>query len=190
MGVSMSATQMRRGDRLMPETETLAMLQRGFSGRLAVIGEDGYPYCVPMLYLWRDGEVWLHSTRARGHMRGAIDSQSRVCFEIDEPEEVFPYGRFECDTGLGYRSVILFGRIRVVEDTAAKQGFFEALMRKYAKPQWKHRPRNFFPRMDQISLYAIAVERMTGKRSPLPDLSGQWPAIDRTMTPDADPDAR
>ena len=43
---------------------------------------------------------------------------------------------------------------------------------------------------DQISLYAIAVERMTGKRTPLPDLSGQWPAIDRTMTTDADPDER
>ena len=184
---------MRRGERLMPEEESRVMLQKGFSGRLAVIGEDGFPYCLPMLYVWHDGEVWLHSARVRGHLRSSIDAEPRVCFEIDEPEQVFPYGRFECDTGLGYCSVILFGRIRVVEEAAAKQRFFEALMRKYARPEWqasgawKERPRDFFPRMDQISLYAVAVERMTGKRSPLPDAANQWPALDRTMTPNADP---
>ena len=179
--------RMRRGDRLMPEADTLAMLEQGFSGRLSVIGEDGYPYCVPMLYLWLEGEVWLHSTRARGHLRSSIDAEPRVCFEIDAPEEVFAYGRFECDTGLAYCSVILFGRIRVVEELAAKQRFFEALMRKYAKGKWPERPRDFFPRIDQISLYAITAQRMTGKRTPLPEVSNQWPAADRTMTPDADP---
>jgi hypothetical protein len=76
-----------------------------------------------------------------------------------------------------------------VEEVSAKQRFFEALMRKYANPGWKERPRDYFPRMDQISLYAVTVERMTGKHSPLPDVSSQWPATDRTMTPDADPKA-
>ena len=188
MGLTMSTPpRLRRADRLMPEFDTLAMLQQGFAGRLAVIGTDGYPYCVPLLYLWLDGEVWLHTTRAHGHLHSCINAEPRACFEIDEPEEVFPYGRFECDTGLAYRSVILFGRIRAVEDRLAKQRFFEALMRKYAKSSWQERPRDFFPRMDQISMCAITVERMTGKRTPLPDLSNQWPAIDRTMTPNADP---
>jgi len=45
---------------------------------------------------------------------------------------VFDYGRFECDSGLAYQSVILFGKIRVVEDKAAKQRFCEALMRNTA----------------------------------------------------------
>jgi nitroimidazol reductase NimA-like FMN-containing flavoprotein (pyridoxamine 5'-phosphate oxidase superfamily) len=171
----------------MTEADTLAMLQQGRVGRLAVVGGDGYPYCVPLLYVCLNGEVWLHTTRAHGHLRGCIGAEARVCFEIDEPEEVFPYGRFECDTGLAYRSVILFGHIRVVEDGAAKQQFFEALMRKYAKAGWRERPRDFFPRMDQISLYSIMIERMTGKQTPLPDISQQWPAIDRTMTPNAVP---
>jgi nitroimidazol reductase NimA-like FMN-containing flavoprotein (pyridoxamine 5'-phosphate oxidase superfamily) len=171
----------------MPEADTLAMLQQGFAGRLAVIGTDGYPYCVPLLYLWLDGEVWLHTTGAHGHLRSCIDAETKACFEIDEPEEVFPYGRFECDTGLAYRSVILFGKIRVAEDENAKQRFFETLMGKYANPSWQERPPGFFPRMHQITLYAFAIERMTGKRTPLPDLSNQWPASDRTVTPNADP---
>jgi nitroimidazol reductase NimA-like FMN-containing flavoprotein (pyridoxamine 5'-phosphate oxidase superfamily) len=178
---------MRRAERLMSEADTLQMLEKGFCGRIAVMGEDGYPYCVPLLYIWQGEEIWLHTARAQGHLRRSTEAQQRVCFEIDEPEQVYPYGRFECDTGLGYRSVIVFGQIRVVEDANSKQQFFAALMQKYGNPEWPERPRNFFPRLDQISLYAIAVDRMTGKHSPLPEVSRQWPALDRTATPNAKP---
>jgi hypothetical protein len=59
-------------------------------------------------------------------------------------------------------------------------------MEKYGKPN-SIRPRNFFPRLDAITVYAITVERMTGKERTLPELSEQWPAKDRTMTPNAQP---
>ena len=74
---------------------------RGFAGRLATVSEDGYPYCVPLLYVWADGQVFLHGTSARGHLRRNVEREPRVCFEIDEPDEVFDYGRFECDSGPG-----------------------------------------------------------------------------------------
>jgi uncharacterized protein len=80
--------------------------------------------------------------------------------------------------------VCLFGRIRIVDDREVKQRFCEALMAKYGKPETK-RPKGFFPRIDVITVYAIAVERMTGKECPLPPLSEQWPAKDRTKTPNA-----
>jgi hypothetical protein len=80
----------------------------------------------------------------------------------DEQEGVFDYGRFECDSGLAYRSVCLFGQIRIVDDKKVKQRFFQALMAKYGKPETK-RPEGFFPRIDIITLYAIEVERMTGR---------------------------
>jgi hypothetical protein len=80
--------------------------------------------------------------------------------------------------------VCLFGQIRIVEDREVKQRFCEALMAKYGKPETK-RPKGFFPRIDVITVYAIAVERMTGKECPLPPLSEQWPAKDRTKSPNA-----
>jgi nitroimidazol reductase NimA-like FMN-containing flavoprotein (pyridoxamine 5'-phosphate oxidase superfamily) len=103
--------QMRRADKVMSETRTLETLQQGFCGRLATIGEDGYPYCVPMLYVWLNGEVCLHNAKTRGHLRANVDHESRVCFEIDDPGAVFPYGRFECDTSVAFKSVVLFGNI-------------------------------------------------------------------------------
>ena len=117
-------------------------------------------------------------------MRANIESDRRVCFEVDEQEGVFDYGRFECDSGLAYRSVCLFGRIRSVDDKKAKQRFCEALMAKYGKPETQ-RPKGFFPRIDVITVYAISVERMTGKEQSMPPLSEQWPAKDRTKTPNA-----
>jgi hypothetical protein len=178
--------QVRRADKVMPDERALDMLKRGFCGRLATLGADGYPYCVPLLYVWMDDEVYVHNTRARGHLRANVDHESRVCFEVDEPGQVFPYGRFECDSSVAYRSVILFGRIRVVEEGATAQRFFELLMAKYAKADWV-RPKGFFPRIDQITLYAIVPERITGKETPLPEISQQWPALDRTKSPDAKP---
>jgi nitroimidazol reductase NimA-like FMN-containing flavoprotein (pyridoxamine 5'-phosphate oxidase superfamily) len=180
----MSSPQLRRSDRVMSEQRACDMLERGFSGQLATIGEDGYPYCIPLLYIWMDREVYVHTSSARGHFRANVEREPRVCFEIDQPDQVFDYGRFECDSGLAYRSVILFGRIRIAEDRVAKQRFCEALMAKYGKPDTE-RPKNFFPRIDMITVYAIAVERMTGKEMALPPLSEQWPAKDRTKTPNA-----
>src|SRR3954447_23833152 len=131
---TMSSPQVRRADRMMSDQRPLQTLAQGFSGHLATVSPDGFPYCIPLLYLWMDGELFLHTTSARGHLRANIEQEPRVCFELDEPEGVFDYGRFECDSGLAYRSVCVFGRIRIIEDAQVKQRFCEALMAKYGKP--------------------------------------------------------
>jgi nitroimidazol reductase NimA-like FMN-containing flavoprotein (pyridoxamine 5'-phosphate oxidase superfamily) len=166
---------------MMPEDRAHQFLVGSFSGRLATIGADGFPYCVPLLYVWMDDQLFVHTTSARGHLRANVEKESRICFEVDEPDQVFDYGRFECDSGLAYSSVILFGTIRIVEERAVKQRFCEMLMQKYGKA--KGRPKGFFPRLDIITVYAIAVERITGKQQVLP--AQQWPAVDFTKTPDA-----
>jgi nitroimidazol reductase NimA-like FMN-containing flavoprotein (pyridoxamine 5'-phosphate oxidase superfamily) len=80
----MSSPQNRRADKVMPAERTREMLAQGYSGRLATVSEDGFPYCIPLLYLWMDGGVYLHTTNARGHLRANIERDRRVCFVIDE----------------------------------------------------------------------------------------------------------
>src|ERR1700744_1243596 len=160
--MKMSAPNLRRADLAMTSEEILRALDRGFAGRLATVSEDGYPYFVPMLYVWADDRVFLHGTSARGHLQTNIRREPRVCFELDEPDEVFDYGRFECDSGLAYRSVILFGRIEIAEDAAGRRWLCGGLMEKSGKPN-SIRPKNFFPRLGIINVYAVTVERMTGK---------------------------
>lgn len=179
-----NAPQVRRTDRLLSEDETLALVEQGFSGTLATTGADGYPYAVPLLHVWMDGKIYVHSTAARGHLRSNVDHDARVCFTVDQPGEVFAYGRFECDTSVSYASAIVFGQITVIDDDSEKVRFCDALMAKYGEKEWG-RPEGFYPRLNHITVYAIDVERMTGKFIPLPQVSEQWPAHDRSASPNA-----
>ena len=41
----------------------------------------------------------------------------------------------------------------------------------------------------EITVYAIAIERLTGKETPLPAVSQRWPSVDQTRSPNAVPPA-
>jgi uncharacterized protein len=178
----MSSPMLRRADRAMTPERSWEMLAGAYSGRLATVSADGSPYCIPLLYVCMDGKIYLHTTSARGHLRANVERDVRVCFQVEETNGVFDYGRFECDSGLAFRSVILFGKICIVKERERKQLFCEELMAKYGKPGTA-RPKNFFPRIDAITVYAITVEHIAGKEMALPPISEQWPAKDRTKTP-------
>ena len=180
----MSSPQLRRQDRSLSEREARELIARAYCGRLATHGSDGWPYIVPLLHVLSGTDILVHNAAARGHLRANVDNETRACFEVDEPIEVFDYGRFECDTGLAYRSAIAYGRIRVLTDRPAKAAFFDAFMAKYGRPD-SGRPKGFYPRLDEVTVYAVAVERMTGKQCPLPAPEERWPAKDRTKSPDA-----
>jgi len=181
-----TAPQVRRIDKLMSEEGIREFMIRAYAGRLATVGPDGWPYIVPLLYVWMNGEIWVHNTSERGHFRNNVDHAARVCFEVDDPGEVFPYGRFECDSSVAYRSVVAFGHIRIIEDQEQKKAFFDRLMAKYSDPRLD-RPRSFYPRLEQVTVYSIVVERMTGKEQQLPAVENRWPAVDNTKTPNASP---
>jgi uncharacterized protein len=59
----------RRTDLVMDEQQACQALLGGYSGRLATVGADGWPYVVPLLYVWKAGVIYLHNARAAGHLR-------------------------------------------------------------------------------------------------------------------------
>ncbi len=181
-----SPPQVRRTDKLMSDARIRELLSTSYCGRLGTVGPDGAPYVCPLLYVWMLGQVWLHNTRASGHLQDSVRHEPRVCFEIDTAGQVFPYGRFQCDTSIEYQSVVVFGRVSIVEDRARKTAFFDALMEKYFSHDTT-RQRGYYPRLDDVTVYVLTVERMTGKETLLPAAQGQWPAVDNTKSPHAVP---
>jgi nitroimidazol reductase NimA-like FMN-containing flavoprotein (pyridoxamine 5'-phosphate oxidase superfamily) len=165
---------LRRADKVMSAAEAGEFLGQAFCGRIATVGPDGYPYVVPNLFVWRDGQVYLHTSKVPGHFLANVHHCDRVSFEVDEPGEVFPYGPVECDTSVSYRSVILFGRIRVIEDAAEKVDFYASFLAKYAPPDSWGRERGSFPRLAGTIVYAITPEAITGKQGQLPALDRRW----------------
>ena len=61
--------EMRRTKQLLSEAETIEILQSCTSGVLAVIGDDDYPYAVPLSYVYKDGKLFFHFAKA-GHKIG------------------------------------------------------------------------------------------------------------------------
>ncbi|HUX74748.1 MAG TPA: pyridoxamine 5'-phosphate oxidase family protein [Steroidobacteraceae bacterium] len=173
--------QLRRADKIMSTAELDALLGAAFCGRTATVDKDGYPYVMPNLFIWQRGQVYLHTTLHAGHFLDNVRHADRVCFEVDEPGEVFPYGEFECDTTISYRSAVIFGRIRIVEEEPEKIAFFAALMAKYAPADSWGRKRGSFPRVAATIVYAITPESMTGKQGVLPAPAARWPM--RTRAP-------
>ena len=175
---------MRRADKQMSPSRASELLASAYCGRLATVGADGAPYICPLLYVWQHGQVWLHNTSALGHLQRNVLHEPRVCFEIDVPGETFAYGRFQCDTALEYQSVLVFGRLHVIQDRDQKTKFFDALMSKYYTEEMG-RPKAFYPRLDDVTVYALTVDLITGKEQTLPAIDARWPTVDKTKSPNA-----
>jgi nitroimidazol reductase NimA-like FMN-containing flavoprotein (pyridoxamine 5'-phosphate oxidase superfamily) len=176
--------QLRRADKIMTAEEVDSFLGGAFCGRTATIGVDGYPYVVPNLFVWHGGIVYLHTARYPGHFVANVKNCERVSFEVDEPGEVFPYGNIECDTSVSYRSVVLFGRIRILDREDEARAFFTRFMTKYAPANSWGREVGSFPRIPATIVYAITPELVTGKHGVLPPLNERWPARNNTLSPE------
>jgi nitroimidazol reductase NimA-like FMN-containing flavoprotein (pyridoxamine 5'-phosphate oxidase superfamily) len=183
----MSEGVVRRKDKELPEAEARALLARAKLAHFGTIGAGGDPYVVPNLFVYADGAIYLH-TAAGGHFHRNVEHAPRICVEIAEMGAIFPYGEFECDTTASYASVVVFGSIGIVAETGAKAQFFDRFLAKYADATWE-RPKGFYPRLDQVTVYRIEIDRLTGKTGPLPGPEEQWPAVNRTKSPGAVPPA-
>ena len=117
---------MRRGRQAMNEEECAAVLQRRTSGVLALSGDDEYPYAVPMSYVYEGGKLYFHCAK-EGHKLDAIRRSSKASFCVIDQDEVIAQ-----EYTTNYRSVIVFGRIRVMEDGPEKDAAIMALAKKYS----------------------------------------------------------
>jgi nitroimidazol reductase NimA-like FMN-containing flavoprotein (pyridoxamine 5'-phosphate oxidase superfamily) len=78
-----SFPEVRRKDRLMSAEDAWAFLAGGYSGRLATVGKDGFPYITPLLHVTSQPRIFVHSANTAGHLRTNVDFCPQVCFEVD-----------------------------------------------------------------------------------------------------------
>lgn len=71
--------KMRRYKQELSLQESQAVLMKGTSGVLAVLGDDDYPYAVPLSYLYDGSRIIFHMAKT-GHKMDAIEKHSKVSF--------------------------------------------------------------------------------------------------------------
>jgi len=105
--------ELTRKQKALPMDECMELLKNEKRGILSVIGDDGYPYGMPMNY-WVDEEgcIWFHCGKEKSHRTDALKNCSKVSFCVCEQGTPV-----EGDWALIVRSVIVFGRIEIIDDT-------------------------------------------------------------------------
>ncbi len=149
--------EMRRSDRLLSPEETIAILQRCDHGVLAMMDESGYPYGVPLSYVYRDGCLYFHGAVNAGQKVKNLRANDKVCFTVVGDTKVMPE-KF----GATYESVIVFGRARELF-AEEKQKALEAVISKYSADFFEGGLKYIAGAFEKTGVFEIAIDHMTGK---------------------------
>ena len=95
--------EMRRKNQLLTKEEAEKILENGTSGTLALLGDEGYPYCVPISYVYNNNKIYFHSAKS-GHKIDAVKNCDKASFCVIDKDEVKPQ-----EYTTYFRSVIAFG---------------------------------------------------------------------------------
>ena len=152
--------EMRRKRQQLTKAECVEILNRNTSGVLAVLGDEGYPYTVPLSYVY-DGEALYFHCAKNGHKLDAIKSCDKVSFCVVDQDDVVPQ-----EYTTYFRSVILFGRASILNDNAEILSAIEKLAIKYYPTDSKeNRDIAIKKEYAAMSIVKISIEHTTGKES-------------------------
>lgn len=152
--------EMRRKRQLLSQEDAAAVLNGGTAGVLALSGDDGYPYAVPLSYVYDGSKIYFHGAK-EGHKIDAIRRCEKASFCVVDRDQVVPeeYTSY-------FRSVIVFGMLRILEDDAEKLEAIEKLAVKYAPENSSQRLKEAIDReWKPLCVMEMTVHHMTGKEA-------------------------
>ncbi len=151
--------QMRRKRQQLAEEESIAILQKATAGTLALLGDDDYPYAVPISYVYHEGRLYFHSA-LEGHKVDAICKCDKASFCVIEQDDVQPekYTTF-------FRSVIAFGRIHIIEDGEEKLETARLIGNRYNPYQDEALQKEIENGFSRMLAIRFDIEHLTGKEA-------------------------
>jgi nitroimidazol reductase NimA-like FMN-containing flavoprotein (pyridoxamine 5'-phosphate oxidase superfamily) len=150
--------EMRRKKQLLTSERTTEVMMRCANGTLACIGDDDYPYSVPVSYVYYNEKIYFHSAKA-GHKIDAISKNGKVSFSVIDEDTIVSeeYTTY-------FRSAIAFGKARRAEGDEWVEAF-KALVEKYSGDQPEDAKLKEIMECTQSYIIAIDVEHITGKEA-------------------------
>ena len=138
--------------------ECIEILKKEPRGVLSVLGDDDYPYGLPINHYYNeeDGKLYFHSGQ-KGHKIDAIKAHDKASFCV------YDQGfRREGEWALNIRSVIVFGRIEIIEDREKVSEICRLLSYRFTDDEAyiDHEIEHSGP---GTMMFALVPEHMTGK---------------------------
>ena len=151
--------EMRRSGQLLSREDCERILNEQTSGVLSVYGDDGYPYGVPLSYVYADGKLYFHSAQT-GHKIDAVRKNNKVSFTIIAQDNIVPE-----EYTTHFRSVIVFGRVRILENDTEKRAAIEQLAEKYMPDLKEGRLQEIDREFSRLCMLELTIDHMTGKEA-------------------------
>lgn len=151
----------RKNKEITDRLEIEDLLSNAMVGRLGSC-LNNIPYITPVNFVYDNNKIYFHSA-LEGRKITNIESNPKVCFEIDELKSIIP-GHSPCASTTEYKSIIVFGDIKFVTDINEKTRALNKLVEKYAPQSVK----TSLPSgaVERTSVLVIKAEEITAKQSP------------------------
>ena len=135
------------------------ILKENTSGVLSVYGEDGYPYGVPLSYVYADGKLYFHSAKD-GHKIDAVRNNNKVSFTVIAQDNIVAeeYTTY-------FQSVIAFGTARILEQDDEKRTAIEQLAEKYMPDLKEGRLQEIEKEFHRLCMIEVTIDSLTGKEA-------------------------
>jgi hypothetical protein len=150
--------KMRRIRQELTKEESIEILEKQTNGILSVMGDDGFPYGVPLSYVYDNDKIYFHCAKS-GHKLDSIKNNDKVCFTVVGMDEVMPSKMTSC-----YQSVIVFGKATIIEDSNEKLRSHMLLADKYSSQFPEQIQEEIEKSIDQMDMVQIEIVHMTGKQ--------------------------
>jgi nitroimidazol reductase NimA-like FMN-containing flavoprotein (pyridoxamine 5'-phosphate oxidase superfamily) len=147
----------RRQDREVDEQEARAILEKGQYGILSTVDAEGAPYGVPLSYVYRDGEIYIHSA-PDGRKVDNLTPGAHFSFCVVGATEVQPEM-----FSTRYESAIASGEVRELVDQA-KINSLGWLIAKYSPGFEKEGAEYIASRHELTRVFALRIEHLSAKR--------------------------
>lgn len=155
----MEFRKMRRSRQQLSKTECDAIFSMGTSGTLALLGDNGYPYAVPISYVYADGRLYFHSAKT-GHKVDAIIQHDKAAFCVIAADEVRP-----SEFTTYFRSVIAFGKIQIIESESERMYAASLLGSKYNPGDDTGLQKELEKGLSHMLILRLDIDHLSGKEA-------------------------
>ena len=152
--------EMRSKANMLTNEEVENILKISPNGTLALYGENGYPYSVPVNFVYSDGKIYFHGA-AEGYKLDCMKKDPHVSFSVIGKDDIAK----ENFTTL-FSSVIAFGTIRVIDTMEEKIPVLEAMVGKYSA-EFMESGKELIRKGCGSVAYELTIDHMTGKKGML-----------------------
>ena len=121
--------QNRMKEHQLKEGQIKGILEKALVGSLSTINEEGYPYVVPVHFVYHDSKIYIHGL-PKGQKISNILANEKVGFQVCEMKGLI-LNEAPCDVNTEYESVVILGKAKMIDDHKVKKNVLNMVVEKY-----------------------------------------------------------